>query len=128
MDSLGRRILIRWSTKAKILLALERPTEAYPILDEAVAQGNAGQVHGIGRALIAQGLKDKAMEVFKANYEKFDGAWPTEVGMTRGYSALGEYDKAIKHCKVAQEQAPDKLNQDGLAKSLEKLKMKQDIN
>jgi len=125
---IGQKNFNTLSTKANILLALERHTEAYAIIDEALPEGNAGQIHNLGRALIGRGLKDKAMEVFKKNYEMYDGAWPTEVGMARGYSALGEYDKAIKHCKIAHEQAPDKLNKDGLANSLEKLKKKEDIN
>ena len=68
------------------------------------------------------------MEVFKYNFEHFKGAWPTEVGMARGLSAIGKYEEALEHAKIALTQAPDKLNKDGLTASIEKLKQQQDIN
>ena len=116
------------STKANLLFALEREDEALAVLDEAVAMGNALQLHGLGRTLLGKGHKEKAMKIFMQNFEKNEGAWPTEVAMARGYSALGEYEKALKHCQIAHEQAPDKLNKDNLASLIDKLKMKQDIN
>lgn len=68
------------------------------------------------------------MDIFKYNYEKYDGAWPTEVGMARGLSAMGEYAKALKHAEKAVTQAPDQLNKDAMAQAIEKLKKKEDIN
>jgi len=68
------------------------------------------------------------MKIFKMNMEKNGDVWPVNVGLARGYSALGQYDKAIKHAKVAHERAPNKLNKDGLAQSIEQLKRGEDIN
>jgi tetratricopeptide (TPR) repeat protein len=57
-----------------------------------------------------------------------NGAWPTEVGMARAYSAVGDYDKALEYCRIAHEQGPNKLNKDHLASAIEKLEKKEDIN
>ncbi|PHN05332.1 DUF2911 domain-containing protein [Flavilitoribacter nigricans] len=118
------------STKAQVLQAMGKNEEAMTSMQQAIEHptASATQIHGYGRQLITQGKKEKAMEIFKYNYEKFDGAWPTEVGMARGYSAVGEYDKALKHAEKAAKQAPDQLNKDALAQAVEKLKKKEDIN
>lgn len=118
------------ATKAAIQNQLGQTEEGEKTMDKAIYHATATpfQIHGYGRQLIAQGKADKAMDIFKYNHEHFKGAWPTEVGMMRGLSALGKYDEALKHAKIAATQAPDKLNQDGLANSIEKLKQKQDVN
>ena len=71
------------------------------------------------------------MEVFQANFDRFEGAWPTEVGMTRGLSALGRYAEAIPHAKKALEQARernDSLNTPSLESMIEKLEAGEDVN
>ena len=125
---IGQKNFATLSTKANILLALNRNDEAFTVLDEALPMGSANQLHGLGRVLIGRGLKDKALEIFKKNHEMQKGAWPTEVGMARGLSAVGKYKKALEHCRIAHEQAPDKLNKDNLAAAIEKLERKEDIN
>jgi tetratricopeptide (TPR) repeat protein len=125
---IGQKNFATLSTKANILMAMERWDDAYAVLDEAKVMATSFELHGLGRTLLGQGMKDKAMSLFKYNHEKFKGAWPTEVGMARGYSAMGNFEKAIKHCKVALEQAPDQLNKDNLAQALLKLKESKDIN
>lgn len=117
-------------TKASILDKLGKAEEANVTLDKAIKHSSAMpfQIHGYGRQLIAQGKKDKALEVFQYSHKRFDGAWPTEVGMARGFSAVGKYKEALKHAQIAAEQAPDKLNKDNLAQVIEKLKKGEDIN
>lgn len=118
------------STKAQVLLAMGKEDEAMKTMDQAIKHPTASslQVHAYGRQLLSQGKKDAAMDIFKYNYEKYDGAWPTEVGMARGLSAMGEYAKALKHAEKAVTQAPDQLNKDAMAQAIEKLKKKEDIN
>lgn len=79
---------------------------------------NARSIHGYGRALLAQGEKKQAMKVFHANAKKHPNQWPVEVGLGRGYSALGEYEKAAKHIKKAITQAPDPGNKAFLEQAL----------
>lgn len=118
------------ATKATIENRLGKTVEGAKTMEKAIYHptANAFQIHGYGRQLITQGDKNKALEIFTYNHKTFQGAWPTEVGMMRGLSAIGKYAEALKHAKIALTQAPDKLNQDGLAASIKKLEMKQDVN
>ncbi|MEM1321947.1 MAG: DUF2911 domain-containing protein [Bacteroidota bacterium] len=118
------------ATKAQILAKLQKTDEAMATMDKAVHHNTATvfQIHGYGRQLIAQGQKEAAMKIFEYNTERFGEVWPTHVGMARGYSALGKYDKALKHAEIAHGQAPDQLNKDNLVQVIEKLKAEQDIN
>jgi len=122
-----------WSTlqnKASVQMKMEDMAGAEETMMKAVnhPSATAFQIHGFGRQLIGQGMADKALAVFELNYEKFDGAWPTNVGMARGLSAVGRYDEALKYAKLARDEAPDKLNKDGMAQAVEKLEQNQDIN
>jgi len=127
---IGQANFTTLSTKAQVLMKMKKSEEALAIMDKAIDHptASAGQIHQYGRQLITQGMKDKALKVFKHNHEKFDGAWPTSVGLARGYSAVGEFDKALMYAKKAAEEAPDQLNKDSMAKAVEKLMKKEDIN
>ena len=88
----------------------------------------ASAVHGLGRQLIGSRKPELAMKVFEANFKRHQGAWPTEVGLARGYSALGQYAKALEHAKVALTQAPDDLNRTSLEGAIQRLSEGKDIN
>ncbi|MEL6926520.1 MAG: DUF2911 domain-containing protein, partial [Bacteroidota bacterium] len=121
---IGQANFTTLSTKAGILMQMGKEAEAFAVMDQAIDHptASAGQVHQVGRQLLGMGKKDKALEIFEHNYKKFEKAWPTHVGMARGLSAVGKYKEALKHAEMAHEQAPDKLNKDALAASIEKLK------
>jgi hypothetical protein len=89
--------------------ALEHPT-ARPI-----------DLHQYGRQLLTAGEKDKALKVFELNAKKHPNAWPVNVGLARGYSAVGRTKDALKHAKLAVQQAPDDLNKKNLQKMVEDL-------
>lgn len=118
------------STKAQVLYALDRKEEAQKELVTAIEHpsANAFQIHNMGRQMIARGDTKMALEVFEANHQRFEGAWPTEVGMARGLSAEGRYAEAVKHAEVALGQAPDQLNKDSLTSMIENLKAGKDVN
>lgn len=61
------------------------------------------------------------MAVFERNFKQNKGAWPTNVGMMRGYSALGNYKKALEHAKLAVVQAPDEVNKKNLEQAVKTL-------
>ena len=44
---------------------------------------------------------------FFKNYNKQKGAWPTNAGMMRIYSAMGDYKKTLQYAKAALPQSPD---------------------
>lgn len=88
---------------------------------------DAFSLHALGRQLLAQEKPDQAMKVFTTNYERFDGAWPTHVGMARGYAAMGDKAKAIEHARKALEQAPDEPNRQNIATMIERLEKGESI-
>lgn len=107
----------------------ESETAFHQALEDPSA--TAGQIHQAARQLIAGGQQQKAMEVFQMNFDRFKGAWPTEVGMARGLSALGRYKEALGHAEKALEQArerQDTANIPSLESMIEKLKAGQDVN
>lgn len=130
MPFIGVENFATLSTKANLLSALNRSGEATEVMDKAIQHptASAGQIHQYGRQLIASGKKEKAMEVMQINYERYDKAWPTHVGMARALSALGKYDEALQHAKLALAQSPDQTNTNNLNQAIAKLKNKEDIN
>lgn len=128
----GQKNWTTLSAKAAVLNKLKRNDEALAVMDEAIADPSATSfaIHGYARGLIAQDKKDKALEAFKVNHKKFDGAWPTSYGLSRGYSAVGDFKNALKYIKVAQKNIPqgDTLNGPAIEANIKKLENKEDIN
>lgn len=88
----------------------------------------AADIHQYGRMLLTQGRKDDAMRVWQLNAKRHGNAWPVNVGLARGYSALGRYKDALKHAKLALAQAPDEINRKALTEGIAKLEKGQDWN
>lgn len=61
------------------------------------------------------------MVVFQKNYAKYKGAWPTNAGIMRRYSATGDFKKALEHAKLALAQAPDEQNRRALEQAVKTL-------
>jgi hypothetical protein len=47
--------------------------------------------------------------------------WPVEVGLARGYAAVGRTEDALKHARLALQQAPDDVNRRNLEKMIQDL-------
>lgn len=97
-------------TKASILGALGRNEDATKLMDKAIKMPgvSVNNIHQYGRALLAEGKKEKALEIFLYNFkihpeEKFT----TFVGLARGYTAVGDKKNAIKNWEMAIKNAPD---------------------
>ena len=116
------------STKALILAKLNRQEEADNTMAKAVEVGNVFQIHQYGRLLIGRGQTDKALEVFKKNADMHPKTWPINVGLARGYSAVGNYKKALNHAKIALGNAPDELNKNSLTNMIQLLEEGKDVN
>ena len=118
------------STKAQILEKLSRNSEAATVMTTAMDLPNAlpTEIHQYGRRLLAQGNAKDAMAVFQKNAKRFGDAWPVHVGLTRGYSATGDYKTALKHAEIALTQAPDTLNRKSLEDAIVRLKQGHDMN
>ncbi len=109
------------STKAGLLTKLNRKAEADTIMNAALETATAVEMHQYGRQLLAEKKNTEALAVFEKNYKKNKGAWPTNAGMMRGYSAVGNYKKALEHAKLALAQAPDGQNKQFLEQAIKTL-------
>lgn len=95
------------STKANILTKMNKAQEAEKIMQSAIENATANELHRYGRQLLTERKIKEAFEVFEKNYKKQNGAWPTNAGMMRAYSATGDLKKALTHAKAALLQAPN---------------------
>jgi tetratricopeptide (TPR) repeat protein len=107
---IGQENFQTYQTKANVLNAMGKTSEADMIMDKAIDHGTAsvGAIHQYARSLIEAGRNDKAMEVFQKNAKKHpEEKFTTNVGLARGYAALGDTKKAIKYWETALENIPE---------------------
>jgi len=116
------------STKAQILTQLNRASEADAVMKEAIPLGKINEIHAYGRQLLQQKRTKEAFDVFQLNYNKFPNQFTTNMGMTRGYSGIGNYKKALEFAQKALPQAPDAFNKTNVEKMITQLKEGKDIN
>ncbi len=96
-------------TKADILTMLNRVSEADAVMSEALTLNPTMlEIHGYGRALLAAGRNEKALEIFKLNRLKNPkDSFTTLVGLARGYAAVGDKKEAIKNWENALKNIPE---------------------
>lgn len=128
MPFFGAKNFTTLSTKAGLLSKLNRQIEADAALKEALPFGTMPELHAFGRSLLAQKKGAEALEVFKLNARKNPNQFTTNMGLTRGYSAVGDFKNALKSAKAAQPQAPDQVNRDQLARIIAQLGAGKDVN
>src|SRR5688572_2660914 len=124
----GDRVFAAWRTKAQILEKLNRTAEADSIMKKTMAFAGMNEIHSYGRQLIQQKKNKEALEIFKGNFQKHPNQFTTLMGLTRGYSASGDYKNALKYAKLALPLAPDDLNKNNVTAMIEKLKEGKDVN
>ena len=124
----GNHVFQPWATRADILLKLGRTAEADAAIKKALPFATMQEVHQYGRRLLQQKRTKEAVDIFNANYKKYPKEFTTIVGMTRGYSALGDYKNALKFAKMALPIAPDAANKTSIESAIKKLEAGQDIN
>lgn len=106
----GRNTFFTLSTKSLLLKKMGKEKEAADLMNTAMENATAVELHGYGRQLLNEKKLSEAMTVFQKNYDKHKGGWPTNAGMMRIYSAMGDYKKALEYAKAALVQAPDEQN------------------
>lgn len=117
------------STKAELQEKMGKKEEAAITFKKAIdASANASQAHNYARRLLQEQKNEKAFEVFKMNYDRYPNIYTSNMGMARGYSALGNYKEALKYANKALAQAPDANNKTVVEKSIAVLKEGKDIN
>lgn len=124
----GDRSFQAWSTKAQLLTAMNRTTEADAVLKKALPLASMKELHGYARGLLAQKKTEEAIAVFKMNYDKNPNQFTTNAGMARAFSASGNYKKALEYLQKALPQAPDGLNKANVEKMIGLLQQGKDIN
>jgi hypothetical protein len=125
---IGQKNFQTLTTKAQVLALQGKKDQADAVMKEALPLGQASDVHQYARQLLAQKRSKDAFDAFKLNYDRHPNEFTTNVGMARGYSAMGDYKKALEFAQKAKAQAPDKANKDNLEKCIGMLKEGKDIN
>lgn len=103
----GRNTFNALSIKASLLTKTGKEEEAKKIMGNAIEAASPMELHVYGRQLLAANKTQEAFDVFQKNYTKNKGAWPSNMGMMRVYSVMGNYKKALEHAKAALPQAPE---------------------
>lgn len=117
----GRNTFAALSTKSTLLKKLGREKEATDMMNAAMDNATALELHGYGRQLLNEKKLTEALTVFQKNYDKNKGAWPTNAGMMRIYSAMGDYKKALQYARAALAQAPDEQTKKFLETAIKNL-------
>jgi len=81
------------------------------LMQEAIKSPDATVqlIHQYGRGLLIAGQKEKALEVFKYNAQKnlATDKFTPNVGLARGYTAMGDTKKAITYWEEAIKNIPE---------------------
>jgi tetratricopeptide (TPR) repeat protein len=124
----GRHSFQAWRTKAIVLDSLGRTDEASEAMKSALPWGDVLELYLYGKLLAKQKKGKEAFEVFKMGNERSPDDFIANLGMARGYSALGEYKKALTFAKRAQIQAVGETNKNLTNKMAKYLTEGKDIN
>ncbi len=126
----GREDFNTLSTLADAQDANGMAAEAAKTRDRAMNHPTASalQLHTYARQLLAKGKKEEALKVWELNAKRHPNEWPVNVGLARGYSAVGRYKDALKYAKLAEAQAPDENNKKNLQTGIAKLEAGKDMN
>lgn len=124
----GDQIFQAQATRAQVLAKLGRNDEADAVMKKALPIASMNELHQYARQLLGLKRNKEAFDVFKVNFDKNPNQFTTNMGMARGYSATGNYKKALEFAQKALPQAPDKNNRDNVEKIIKMLQESKDIN
>jgi hypothetical protein len=125
--TIGHEDFSTFSTKAAVLEAMGRDSEADALIDKAMhfPGTDAYSLYAYGMGLLRKDKKDKAMKIFAFNRQQHaqDKFW-TSLGLARGYTALGDKKNAIANWEIVLQNIPPNLSNRMAAyqESLKKLK------
>jgi tetratricopeptide (TPR) repeat protein len=125
---MGEKNFRSLSTKAAVLMKMDKAGDAKKVMEEAIPLGTVTEVHYYGRQLLIMKETEEAFKVYKSNYDKYPNVFTTNVGMGRAYSAKGDFKKALVYMKAALPQAPNDLNKTNIESMIKKLQEGKDVN
>jgi tetratricopeptide (TPR) repeat protein len=90
------------SVKAQVLFASDKQEEGLAIMDQVMEDPTASvnNFYAYGGQLLGLKMNDRAMKVYEKAYKKWENNPFAQHGMAKGYSALGQYKKALKYEKM----------------------------
>ena len=94
-----------WHTKAAILDSMGRKAEADEAMKKGLPYADQFEAYLYGIDLVTAKRTKDAAAIFKMNYDRFPNTLFTNLGMASGYSAMGDYKKALEFAKKALPQA-----------------------
>ena len=124
----GQKTYITLRNLATAYEKLNRIPEADSTMAEALTIATANQYTAYGRILITQKRADKAMEIFTASQKRYGDVYGVNNGLMSGYSAKGDFKKAIMYAEKAMAQAPSDAAKKQMEGNIAKLKEGKDIN
>ena len=124
----GQKNFKTLSTKAALLAKLNRTKESELIMKEAIPMGNLLELHEYAKSLLKQNNGQAAFEVFNLNYRNHPDQLTTNIGLARGYAALGNFKLALKYMRSALKQVPNESSATIIRDLITKLEARQNIN
>jgi hypothetical protein len=116
------------STNSSLLAKLGQKAKADSVMKEAMNIGSMIDLHLYGKQLLSQKKNKEALEVFQLNAKKNPKQFMTYAGLTRGFSANGDFKSALKNAKEALPLAPDPVNKSSIEGMIKKLEKGVDVN
>jgi tetratricopeptide (TPR) repeat protein len=108
--SIGAENFATLQTKASVLQAMGRDSEADAIMDKALELPgtNLLLVHSYGARLLRASRNQRALKIFELNQQRHpDEKFWTYFGLARAYTALNDKPNAIKNWEIAIANVPD---------------------
>jgi hypothetical protein len=111
--TIGHEDFSTLSTKAAVLMAMGRESDADATMDKALhlPTADAYSIYAYGMGLLGRKQNLKAMEVFTFNqkHNPDDKFW-TSLGMARGYTAMDDKKNAIANWNIVLQNIPQNLS------------------
>ena len=110
--TIGHEDFSTLQTKASVLDAMGREADADKVRAKAftLPSSDAIQIYVYAMRQLRSGKKDKAMKIFALNQQRHpeDKFW-ISLGLARGYTAVGDKNKAIANWEIVLRNIPDNL-------------------
>jgi tetratricopeptide (TPR) repeat protein len=117
-----------YMTRAQLLEALNRGSDAAAAREKAFTLGNAPQIYSYGRQLQTQKKKAEAIAVYRTVSKRFPQHWIGHVAAARVSVADGDFAAAVKEVKAAQAAGAPEQQKAALEGLIKRLESKEDIN
>lgn len=107
----GNKNFGTYSAKANVLEKLGRNEEAKVCREKALKTATAKELSRAGRNLLRKNRNKEAFEIYSFNAKKFSKEiFMINADLAKGYTALGNKKKAIKHWEIALNNVPDRID------------------